>query len=481
MVRVTAEAGCTLVGLAVISALLFSLTGVEASPEPVRLFPAVELRGPIALAGCSIGGNGTFDDPRFVRDCAILVSQDEGYGVLIYDTEEHWLIDNVSFRGSGAHLTHGVGIRNASNVRIERSLFEDLGMGIEFDWARNVTVAGNRFLKDVMAISCPGPIPLCVGGYKVRIIGNEFTGGDLFLNGHDVSFLDNDVVGASLQLHSTENVTVEANHFLSGSIRLTSHVIVDNLNVTIARNVITDGVDGIWGMYVRDVRIEGNTIARNSRNGIYAETFYNATIANNTITGNGNGTFLWLNYGPGESAGEVVGNRITRNRVGLSSDGGLVVHHNHFVENGLQAFGWGPWAQPYPNGGNCWSDYAGEDRRSGPDQDQPGSDGIGDTPYDILSYDGRLDQDPYPLMASCEFRDEVAVSPRLRTVHSGTDLGPRAEGSTRGPLDSDGVAVFERSRNDAGARIRTWEPLRDEVLNLAPLAGLGYPRARPER
>jgi len=31
----------------------------------------------------------------------------------------------------------------------------------------------------------------------------------------------------------------------------------------------------------------------------------------------------------------------------------------------------------------------------------------------------------------------------------------------------------------AGARIRTWGPLRDEVLNLAPLAGLGYPRVAP--
>ncbi|MCK4354914.1 right-handed parallel beta-helix repeat-containing protein [Candidatus Parcubacteria bacterium] len=38
----------------------------------------------------------------------------------------------------------------------------------------------------------------------------------------------------------------------------------------------------------------------------------------------------------------------------------------------------------YPSGGNYWSDYTGVDEKSGPEQDQPGSDGIGDTPY--LSY-----------------------------------------------------------------------------------------------
>ena len=31
----------------------------------------------------------------------------------------------------------------------------------------------------------------------------------------------------------------------------------------------------------------------------------------------------------------------------------------------------------------------------------------------------------------------------------------------------------------AEARIRTWEPLRDKVLSLAPLARLGYLRASP--
>ena len=42
-----------------------------------------------------------------------------------------------------------------------------------------------------------------------------------------------------------------------------------------------------------------------------------------------------------------------------------------------------------------WSDYNGSDEFSGPFQDEPGPDGIGDTPYDIS---GGSNQDKYPLM-----------------------------------------------------------------------------------
>jgi len=52
------------------------------------------------------------------------------------------------------------------------------------------------------------------------------------------------------------------------------------------------------------------------------------------------------------------------------------------------------WDDGYPSGGNFWSDYAGVDEKSGPNQDQPGSDGIGDTQYVIDA----LNPDKYPLM-----------------------------------------------------------------------------------
>jgi len=52
------------------------------------------------------------------------------------------------------------------------------------------------------------------------------------------------------------------------------------------------------------------------------------------------------------------------------------------------------WDDGYPSGGNFWSNYTGIDEKKGPNQDQPGSDGIGDTPYVIDA----LNSDKYPLM-----------------------------------------------------------------------------------
>lgn len=52
------------------------------------------------------------------------------------------------------------------------------------------------------------------------------------------------------------------------------------------------------------------------------------------------------------------------------------------------------WDNGYPSGANYWSDYTGIDKLSGPSQDQPGSDGIGDTPYTIDTDN----KDTYPLV-----------------------------------------------------------------------------------
>lgn len=58
------------------------------------------------------------------------------------------------------------------------------------------------------------------------------------------------------------------------------------------------------------------------------------------------------------------------------------------------------WDDGYPSGGNYWSNYRGGDTRSGPNQDQPGNDSIGDTPYIIDTNN----QDRYPLMDPFEPR-----------------------------------------------------------------------------
>jgi len=72
------------------------------------------------------------------------------------------------------------------------------------------------------------------------------------------------------------------------------------------------------------------------------------------------------------------------------------IYHNNFVNNGhTYDDGTNYWDNGYPSGGNYWSDYTGVDENYGENQDIPGSDGIGDTPYDIL---GDNNRDRYPLV-----------------------------------------------------------------------------------
>jgi hypothetical protein len=52
------------------------------------------------------------------------------------------------------------------------------------------------------------------------------------------------------------------------------------------------------------------------------------------------------------------------------------------------------WDDGYPSGGNFWSNYSGVDVKSGPGQDLPGSDGLGDTPHSICA--DNIDR--FPLM-----------------------------------------------------------------------------------
>jgi parallel beta-helix repeat protein len=124
-----------------------------------------------------------------------------------------------------------------------------------------------------------------------------------------------------------------------------------------------------------DNHITGNTICRNSLRGIYIS---------------------------GSTRNKVIGNNICNNKgygmeIRLSRD--IEVFHNNFINNDNQSLEvqdlGNSWDNGYPSGGNYWSDYAGIDVKSGPNQDQAGSDGIGDVPYDII---GDVNKDHYPLM-----------------------------------------------------------------------------------
>lgn len=144
--------------------------------------------------------------------------------------------------------------------------------------------------------------------------------------------------------------------------------------------------------------LNNNTVNSNSY-GIYISGFYPYlskynTLTNNTVSSNGYGIIL-----TDFDNSTLTNNHILNSDTGISFSSGNTnyFYHNNFVNNSLSAYSGSAanvWNADYPSGGNYWDDYNASDNFNGSNQDQPGSDGIGDMPYNIS---GVGSQDKYPL------------------------------------------------------------------------------------
>ena len=95
--------------------------------------------------------------------------------------------------------------------------------------------------------------------------------------------------------------------------------------------------------------------------------------------------------------------------VWVSSSSNNKFHHNNFIGNGAGVESMNStnaWDDGYPSGGNYWSSYVGVDEYSGVNQDEPGHDGLGDTPY-VIDQDN---QDNYPFLRPCPQPPWIPIS-----------------------------------------------------------------------
>jgi len=164
----------------------------------------------------------------------------------------------------------------------------------------------------------------------------------------------------------------------SGGIELHSSCI----NNVVESNRLDNNDVGIGISLASDSNIIQKNILDNNTCGIVLVDATNNVIRWNNITNNRGGDPLWAASGVALHWGTNAN----------------LVYHNSFINNAWpQAFNelecGNYYNVSYPGGGNYWSDYSGLDSKSGPNQNQPGSDGIGDTPY---TFSGG--QDGYPLM-----------------------------------------------------------------------------------
>jgi parallel beta-helix repeat protein len=197
-------------------------------------------------------------------------------------------------------------------------------------------------------------------------------------------------------------------------------------NNTLSGNTASNNYDG-YGIYLyssSNNMLSSNTASNNYEgHGIYLYYSSNNTLSGNTASNNHLGAGILLisssnntlssnnaslnNYdGYGillisSSNNMLSGNNASNNWYGiyLNSSSNNLIHHNNLINNAYSnAYDDGAnlWNATYPSGGNYWSDYTGADLKSGPSQNLSGSDGIGDTPYNISGGAGA--QDRYPFM-----------------------------------------------------------------------------------
>lgn len=145
----------------------------------------------------------------------------------------------------------------------------------------------------------------------------------------------------------------------------------------IGKNQIESNTNGIELGNHADFNIFLNNYLKRNENGVFFDRAKNCTFIGNVLSYNQRGVNLFPH-----SANNTF-------------------FHNSFFFNELQVFypyfeEINVWDGNYILGGNFWSDYTGIDNKSGQYQNETGSDGIGDIPYNITSQN----RDNYPLTGS---------------------------------------------------------------------------------
>jgi parallel beta-helix repeat protein len=265
----------------------------------------------------------------------------------------------------------GVWLFGASNCTVDGNIVEHSDTGIRVDYSSNSIISGNSVTNNTYGITVDWSS--CITVYRNNVTNCDYFGVS-FYQTNDSCVENNLVVDAQngISLGSSSNNTIEINN-------------VTNSNL------------GIWVDSSSNNTISGNNVSSNSYIGIrldYSSTNKNV-ISNNIVSNNNYGIFL----ASSANSNTVFGNDIVNNNYGiyLSGTADNMFFHNNIVDNILQVVSYDStnlWDDGYPSGGNYWSDYTGVDVKSCPNQDLPGSDGIGDTPYVI----DPNNVDHYPLM-----------------------------------------------------------------------------------
>ncbi len=336
-----------------------------------------------------VSGSGTVDDPYVISGWKI--GSEDGPGILIKNTREYFviennLIENAGVRGDGFDNYYGVRLENVKNAELKNNLIRFNFGGVALDNSSKISLTRN----DIESNYIGGVV-----GYSARKS-----------NFHNNEILRNGLVGITT--------------FFSENNRI--------INNTIARNGNK--------IYEKIINVENPSEKyRAVHSGVFLLASQHTLVKNNIISSN-------QGYGIGISSYSFLqGNLVVSNNIFANEDYGAyfasrtqknVIHHNNFRNNGgenSQAYdnGVNQWDNGYPSGGNYWGDYPGQDQKNGENQNLSGSDGIGDSSYNI---DGSGNKDSYPLMKSTSKKYSLTLITEPENAGTVSGAGSYYEGES---------------------------------------------------
>jgi len=347
--------------------------------------------------------------------------------------------NNVTIKNTKIGFTfYAIYLLNASSNTISGNILTYNGYGVYLIEASQNAIIGNNITDNEVGID--------IGSSSNNILRNNNLNNNhnLAVYGSEPSHFVNDVDDSNIvngkkayYLISESNLIINPSTFPdAGYLALVNcrNITVHNLELTnnghgiilayttestITQNHMTDNYNGI-GLFASSGNfIITNNIANNYRGIQFSNASNTNSISTNIITNNTDGIFLFNSF-----QNTIARNNITNNKIGigLKESSYNMIRSNYFVSNEKQVYdvsiddpsvtaSMNIWGVGYPLGGNYWSDYTGVDVKSGDNQNQTGSDGLGDTPYIIYENN----QDNLPLMPYGSPPAISIVSPENKT------------------------------------------------------------------
>jgi parallel beta-helix repeat protein len=320
---------------------------------------------------------GCILDSNKMRNVGIII---QGAMIEYWNSHNINISNTVNGRGvyflknqTGGTIPIGFGqiiLANCNNIKISGHNLSNTSMGLLLGFSSGSNITGNTFLNNFFGLRL-------VWSYDNIITENDF---ETNHNGIHISLSDrNKITNNNIQSTSQDSIEIWGSKYndIVGNIATLSNIGIE-LSLTEENNCtgneLSENTYGMQFFRADQNNISYNNLYLNTYSGIYLSLSENNTLTNNNVINNQNGFNI------------------------LSSSVNNSIFHNNIIENGIQALdetnGSNFWDNGYPSGGNFWSDYIGIDEFSGPKQDLPGNDGIGDTNYSIDSDS----VDNYPLM-----------------------------------------------------------------------------------